>query len=333
VPNDSGGLGVCLPVGTALGSTSVTEFEFRHAAQLEKPILVFLLDPEAEWPSTFFDAMSGDGHDGKAVSNFRQEIGRRYLVNHFRTADELASLVGAAIYRLEMNRQMNLKALRVEPRFNQPFVRNGPVQDSALHEIKNIIVGPEEIQAVQINIGQGVDWWMTRLYFLSSIASDLKAIECIVFLGEGDTFFGMLNPVIVKERLAQIFSYISEYETALSQAGVPNSDLAIEVDRRAKIWESQMQASLGSEHSNPTFVTRTALQRWFTPYLIEQAIEIGRDDNAALEIQRVMDWPLRFVPLQENGRFARVIDKTVLAEQIARIFVREQVSRALSMTR
>ena len=42
---------------------------------------------------------------------------------------------------------------------------------------------------------------------------------------------------------------------------------------------------------------------------------------------------MRFVPLLENGKFTRVVDKQALSEQIARIFVREQVSRALSMTR
>jgi len=50
-------------------------------------------------------------------------------------------------------------------------------------------------------------------------------------------------------------------------------------------------------------------------------------------MQRLMDWPMRFVPLSEIGRCTRVVDKQALAEQIARIFVREQVSRALSTTR
>jgi hypothetical protein len=58
-----------------------------------------------------------------------------------------------------------------------------------------------------------------------------------------------------------------------------------------------------------------------------------RGDNAALQMQRLMDWPMRFVPLLEKGQFTRVVDKQALSELIARIFVREQVSRAISMTR
>jgi hypothetical protein len=56
-PNDAGEPGPSVPAGTTLGMTSITEFEFRQAVQLrekhDKPaVLTFLLDPEAEWPST-----------------------------------------------------------------------------------------------------------------------------------------------------------------------------------------------------------------------------------------------------------------------------------------
>ena len=199
-------------------------------------------------------------------------------------------------------------------------------------EIKNVIAGPQEVQALQINIGQGLDWWMTRLYFLTSLAADLTLIDVLVFVGEADTFIGITNPKIVRERLAQAYSMIKQYEDALAQLGPPHADLLNEVDRRANLWTTQMNLT-GGEHSTPIFVTKLELGRWLTPYLITQAIDSEPGDNAALQMQRLMDWPMRFVPLLEKGRFTRVVDKQALAEQIARIFVREQVSRALSMTR
>lgn len=332
VPTDAGASGTPLPTGTSLGSTSITEFEFRQAVLSGKPVLIFLLDSEAEWPSSQFDAVSGDGEQGKAISRLRQEVGQQYVISYFRTPEELASLVSAAVYRVEMSRQMNLESLHIEPRFNQPFIRNGPVADRTLMEIKNVIAGPQEIQALQINIGQGLDWWMTRLYFLSSLAADLTLIEVLVFIGEAETFIGITNPTIVKERLAQGYPMIKQYEDALAQSGPTHADLLNEVDRRANLWTTQMN-STGGEHSNPIFVTKPELGRWFTPYLITQAIDSEPGDNAALQMQRLMDWPMRFVPMLEKGRFTRVVDKQALAEQIARIFVREQVSRALSMTR
>jgi hypothetical protein len=332
VPADAGAAGTVLPAGTALGSTSITEFEFRQAVQSGKPILVFLLDPEAEWPSSQFDAVSGDGEGGQSISRFRQELGQGYLVSNFRSPEELASLASAAVYRTEMSRQMNLESLRIEPRFNQPFIRNGPVQDSTLMEIKNVIAGPDEVQALQINIGDGNDWWMTRLYFLSSLAADLTAIEVMVFIDGAEAFVGITNPKIVRERLAKAYAMIRQYEDALALSGPPFPDLLNEVDRRAGLWTSQMDL-LGGEHASPVFVTKPELKRWFTPYMITQAIDSDPDENAAVQMQRLIDWPMRFVPLQENGHFTRVVDKQALAEQIARIFVREQVSRALSTTR
>jgi hypothetical protein len=332
VPTDAGGPGMPLPIGTALGSTSITEFEFRQAVQSGKPVLIFLLAPEAEWPSNQFDAVSGEGEQGNAIYKLRQEVGSQFLVSHFRTPEELASLVSTAVYRVEMSRQMSLESLRIELRFNQPFVRNGPVADSTLMEIKNVIAGPQEVQALQINIGQGLEWWMTRLYFLSSLAADLTLIDVLVFVGEMDTFIGITNPRIVKERLVQAYPMIKQFEDLLAQSGQPCVDLLSEVDRRASLWTTHMNAT-GGEDINPVFVTKPELGRWLMPYLITHAIDSEPDDNSALQMQRLMDWPMRFVPLLERGKFSRVVDKQALAEQIARIFVREQVSRALSMTR
>jgi hypothetical protein len=332
VPTDAGAPGTILPQGTSLSSTSITEFEFRQAVESGKPVLIFLLDPDAEWPSSQFDAVSGDGDQGKEIFRLRQEVSQHYVVSHFRTPEELASLVSAAVYRTEMSRQMNLESLRIEARLNEPFIRNGPVADSTLMAITDAITGPQEVQALQINIGQGMDWWMTRLYFLSSLAADLTLIEVLVFVAEDETFIGITNPKIVKECLAKVDPMIKQYEDTLAQSGPAHADLLSEVNRRAGIWTMEMDAA-GGEGSNPKFVTKPKLGRWLTPYLITQAIDSEPGDNAALQMQRLMDWPMRFVPMLEKGRLVRVVDKQALSEQIARIFVREQVSRALSMTR
>jgi hypothetical protein len=322
-----------LPAGTPAGKTSITELEFRQAIQAGKPVLMFLLDPEAEWPSHQFDAMSGDGDRGGAIAAWRQQIGQQCLVNFFRTPDELASLVGTAVYRVEMNRQMSLESLNLDTRFNQPFVRNGPVADSTLLEIKKVIAGPQPLQALHIDIGQGLDWWMSRLYFLSSLAAELTSIQTMVFAGEGGKFIGMISPVIVKERLARSYPILKQYEDALAQPGKSLADLSSEVDRRAGIWTNTMINVPGGEQNMLIFVTRSELERWFAPYMIAQAIDWEPDSNSALQIQRLLDWPLRFVPVLEKGAFTRVVDKQALSEQVARLFVREQVSRALSTVR
>jgi hypothetical protein len=343
-PNDAGEPSPPLPAGTTLDMTSITEFEFRQAVQLreqrkqqdqlDKPaVLMFLLDPAAEWPSTQIDAVTGEGEQGKAVSRLRQEVGQQYLVNFFRTPEELASLVSAAVYRVEMSRQMDVESLKIEAQLNEPFIRSdGQLADTTLETIIRGIAGPQELQALQINISQGRDWWWTRLYFLSSLAADLVSIEAMVFVDEQKKFIGIANPRIVKERLAQLSPIIKQYEDSLARSGTTSADLQSEVHRRAGLWEAQMNEA-GGEHSIATFTTKRELARWLNPYLITQAIDWEPGENAALQMQRLVDWPMRFVPVVEKGQFDRVVDKNALTEQVARLFVREQVSRALSTIR
>lgn len=328
-----------LPAGGELGETSVTEFEYRKAIQFNKPILAFVLDGDAEWPSHFFDAVSGENENGGSVARFRQELSQQYLVSYFRSAEELASLVSAAIYRTEMARQMDLESLNIKATFNDPFKRNGPVTDSTLFEISNVIAGPEKVQALQVNIGSGSDWWMTRLYFICSLASDLTSIELVVCEAGASTyndsqprrFIGTIHPRIVKERLASQYEQLNRYECAIKESE-PASDLLTEVSRRANVWTNIVDPG-GIEAHQAIFVTEANLGRWLSPYLIGQAVDIDAGVNAALRVQRILDWPMRFVPITENGQFKQVVDKQALTEQIARLFIREQVSRALSTVR
>lgn len=328
-----------LPAGAELGKTSVTEFEYRKAIESKKPILAFVLDGDAEWPSHCFDAVSGENESGTKVARFRQELSQQYMISYFRSAEELASLVSAAVYRTEMARQMDLESLNIKATFNDPFKRNGPVTDSNLLEISNVIAGPDKVQALQINIGSGSDWWMTRLYFICSLAADLTSIELVVFeAGPSNLtetpprrFVGTIHPKIVKERLASQYEQLRRYEIAAGE-NESASDLQAEVTRRANVWTDIVDPN-GSEGHQPVFVTEANLERWLSPYLIDKAVDIEAGVNAALRMQRVRDWPMRFVPITENGQFKQVVDKRAITEQIARLFIREQVSRALSTYR
>jgi hypothetical protein len=230
-----------------------------------------------------------------------------------------------------MSRQMSLESLSIDARFNQPFIRSGQVSDTTLAEIRNVIAA-QPIQALRIDLGEGLEWWMTRLYFLCSLASDLTSIEAVVFVAAGEAFVGVTNPEIVKERLARQHPMIARYESALARMRSPKSDVAAEVDRRAALWSSEV-AKAGGEHVNPIFVSPGSVARWLSPYLISEAIDWAPNGNAAVQMQRMLDWPMRFVPVVEHGRFARIVDKRALTEQVARLFVREQVARALSTFR
>ena len=76
---------------------SITESEFRKARHSKKPCLLFLLHEEAPWPRKLID------RDVERIEALRAELSRDYLVNFFRTVDELAAAVSVAVGNLEKN--------------------------------------------------------------------------------------------------------------------------------------------------------------------------------------------------------------------------------------
>lgn len=317
--------------GTTPGFTSITEYEFRKAVEKKKPVLLFLLDQKAEWAPDNFDAITGEGEQGKRINALRGEMGQRYLVSYFRSPAELGALVSAAVYRAEMDRQMDLESIPIEAGLNRPFLRSGQtaMNDSALPAIQDVIA--QAPQAIQIDIDTGSNWWMTRLYFLSSLAADLTNAEVMVFLGAKRSFIGVVSPGIVCERLLSAYSKVLRpYEQLLARRPVRAPDLRAEVHRRADFWQSTVGRT---ENASPVWVSAREVEQWFSRYMITQAIEWDSGIAAALQMQRLLDWPERFVPVVEKGIFQRMVDKQALTDQIARMFVREQVSRALSTVR
>jgi hypothetical protein len=334
-----------LPPGTQFDKTSITEFEYQQAIATNKEPLMFLLDPDAEWPAQNFDAVTSKGNGGKDIAEFRRLVSEQHMSSFFRTPQDLAALVSPAVYRLEMKRQMGLESLQMH---EISGIENGEMQTTNLGQIEQVITGPTEISALRIDIGLGNKWWSTRLYFLSYLAVRLTQIEVIVFVSAGNKFIGVANPTIVKERLEKFYPTLAGSDPQNSQQ-ISQVDpkakkrpprpppaaggLSAEVTRRIEDWKTYMGSLSGGEESLKTFVTRRQLKEWLGPYLTTEAIDWEPSDLSAFQIQRLLDWPARFVPVVECANFARVVDKRALTEQVARIFIRDQVSRARSMVR
>jgi uncharacterized protein DUF6982 len=85
---------------------SITEIELDEAQASGKPVLAFLLDPEAPWPLNRVDAMGGAPGAGEEVSRLRALLGTNYLAGIFRTPDDLASQVAAAVSAQGLTRHM-----------------------------------------------------------------------------------------------------------------------------------------------------------------------------------------------------------------------------------
>jgi Domain of unknown function (DUF4062) len=81
---------------------AITELEYRKALETGKPRLIFLLHEEAAWPLNATDMHSGKGNEGALIKNLRQELQQSELVSFFRTAEDLAALVGQAVHNWEI---------------------------------------------------------------------------------------------------------------------------------------------------------------------------------------------------------------------------------------
>jgi serralysin len=80
---------------------SITELEYRQAAKLKKQCLLFILDKNIAWQPQFMDSQSGVKPGGKNINDFRNRLGERHMIGWFTTADQLASDVVAAVYKVQ----------------------------------------------------------------------------------------------------------------------------------------------------------------------------------------------------------------------------------------
>jgi tetratricopeptide (TPR) repeat protein len=76
---------------------SITELEYRHAAALGVPRLVFLLDDETPWPRGQMDDVTGEGDRGARIRGLREEMRHDLLASFFSTVDELARKASVAV--------------------------------------------------------------------------------------------------------------------------------------------------------------------------------------------------------------------------------------------
>jgi len=82
---------------------SITELEYRQAGESKRPRLLFLTDAAAPWPDKFKDSNTGEGDNGRRITDFRTELENAKLVSYFRNPDHLAGLVSAAVQECLVN--------------------------------------------------------------------------------------------------------------------------------------------------------------------------------------------------------------------------------------
>jgi tetratricopeptide (TPR) repeat protein len=83
---------------------SITELEYQKAVEAGIECLIFLLDEDAPWPPKYVDK----GKDAEKIAILRNELSTEKTVSLFKSADELAGLVGAAVHNWENERRIEI---------------------------------------------------------------------------------------------------------------------------------------------------------------------------------------------------------------------------------
>jgi len=315
---------------------SITEIELDEAQASGKPVLAFLLDPEAPWPPNRVDAMGGTPSTGEDVSRLRARLGTDYLAGIFRTPDDLASQVAAAVSAQGLTRHMVDRVLgdtSVASQDMDPFAHGAEVDASTLGAIKQMIERSGTTRALVLHIDEGHRWWSTRLFLLASLLRSLTAVRQLVFCDASGRFAGMASPTAIVDGLASAFPELSEFAGKLRQDS-PSSDIDREANRQTNAWKAFVSPPAPGEDTLKVGVRAPLLERWLGERCVTRCIRVDGNDLSMSQVQQVVDSLLPDVPVQrlrkapDTSFQLLVVDRDAFALELAREWVRSGLPRS-----
>lgn len=314
-------------IGTVSGETSITEYEYRKAIEVKKPVLIFLLNERASWPVHLIDR---DPEPAKAMRRLREELQSEHLVSFFDSPDGLASQVSAAVstqgLRAEVQQQL---VSPLSAQIIEAFTGAGMLTDSQMMPILNLLTSAQPERAVLIDVSS--TWWSTRLYLLAALGQQLGDLQRILVLNNDD-FVGILSSTTIRTILRRVHSQANRFENqVLNRAG--GSDVTRIAKEYIDRWNRFFDASPKGESEAAIPVTAPNLRLWFGEALQENPVLLHNLEAASsIDLLRILDYPNDFVPVEETHvtrpTCVRLIDKRKLASKVARSSVAEMLDRA-----
>lgn len=314
----------------AAETRSITEIELAEAQLAGKPVLAFLLDPEHPWPPGRVDAMGGQGAQ---VAKLRSELGANYLSGVFRTPEDLASQVAAAVSAQGLTRHMVERVLEqtsVASSDMESFAKGESLTDTTLMGIKAMIRQAGAARALVVDIGNGEVWWSTRLYLLASLLRALTSVRQIVFRDLTGAFVGMASPAAMTDSLAGSFPLLQDFRRTLrSEEG--SADVERETERQTQRWTNLAGAN---EAQIKVSVRAPLLERWLGERWVNRCIRVDGSELSMTQVQQIVDSLLPDVPLERAakapvpGRELLVVDRDAFALVLAREWVRSGLPRS-----
>ncbi len=234
-------------------------------------------------------------------------------------------------------RLSGFKVFGVEVTLAQAFVPVDPTLGTALSaseeqyfsgneeilELVNKVLDKPDIDLLEINLRTTQYWWSTRLYLQAALAEDYTSIQRLVFV-DGDTqrrYVGMATPGEVRRALARppgtdlesAYREIQhEVQTAPTQ---PDQGEAHSIVYNWTVHAFCKDGQLVTEEALKTSMSAELLMR--SVVLETQSVEWDKPLDSPLLQTMVLEKGVRFVPLTQNGRLARVVNTEAFVRHIA----------------
>jgi Domain of unknown function (DUF4062) len=326
----------------AAGALSITELEYNAAVAAKRPILAFLLDPDTPWPTSRVDAMNSEPgrselRAGANIARLRSTLGTNYLAGMFRTPDDVASQVAAAVAAQGLNRFMVDRVL-IQTAVNADemggFGEGTELTDSTIYGIKYMVASAGSTRAIVVDLGEGDRWWSTRLFLLSSLLHALTGVRQLVFRDAAARFCGMASPGAVLDRFSATFPLCSAFLAELRQ-GEPSLDIERETNRQLLVWTKVHNPPSGAgEHLAKVGVRAELLERLLGERLVSRCIRVDAQGLTMTQVQQIVESPLPDVPIDRlpgDGpdalRELHVVDRDSFALELAREWVKSGLPR------
>jgi hypothetical protein len=192
----------------------------------------------------------------------------------------------------------------------------GSAPDEMIEQGKRLI--DPSVELVEVNLGDGSDWWSTRLFLMAALAEDWSGVRAFAFVSGGcdRRFVGTATPVSVRRALAKQVSELEKiyFDVMQSQR---SAEPATAIENGVRDWVQ------GFPQNESDFASRVSPQK------LDDALKaIGRP----LESYSV-DWPGyaspllvralvreahgQYVALLRRGRLDCIVNRHKLAMDIA----------------
>jgi len=214
----------------------------------------------------------------------------------------------------------------------------GPsVMPSLSERIVRSIEYPGVDLVLRVNLGDGTNWWSTRIFLLAALADDYTDIRQLVFVhgGERRIFVGLAAPAAIHRSLRQAFPlYEGAYRSLRAElvgyapppiavAPTPPVNRGDEVQQILERWPERLQ---WNEAAIKEFATPATLKQWLLGAICTESVDWDGGPLTPLLRFQINSRRDPFVALTTKGQLAAVVDRVSLATRTTADTLRARLS-------